>query len=65
MTDITNVFAHLTNTSINKHSDTYNDQKGGVGPGCKRTLRWLRNWFRSQGECVLACPVLPHCQHGV
>eukprot|EP00741_Cyanophora_paradoxa_P009015 tig00001428_g8728.t1 len=30
-----NLYAHLTNCSINKHSPTLLDGKGAVGPGCK------------------------------
>nr|KAG5704853.1 hypothetical protein BaRGS_001324 [Batillaria attramentaria] len=40
-----NVFAHLTNTSINKHSPGYTMYKERVGPGCKWTLSQLRHYF--------------------
>ncbi|KAK2162703.1 hypothetical protein LSH36_93g04010 [Paralvinella palmiformis] len=40
-----NQYAHLTNTSINKHSPNYMMDKERVGPGCKWTLRQLRHYF--------------------
>ncbi|XP_062604678.1 uncharacterized protein LOC134266461 [Saccostrea cucullata] len=40
-----NVFAHLTNTSINKHSPAYTTDKERIGPGCKWTLTQLRYYF--------------------
>ncbi|KAL8619043.1 hypothetical protein ACOMHN_020741 [Nucella lapillus] len=42
-----NIFAHLTNTSINKHSPGYTEDKERVGPGCKWTLTELRRYFLS------------------
>ncbi|XP_046363320.2 probable beta-tubulin polyglutamylase [Haliotis rufescens] len=45
LNNINNVFAHLTNTSINKHSPSYGTDKGRVGPGCKWTLNQLRYYF--------------------
>ncbi|XP_063404870.1 tubulin polyglutamylase TTLL7-like [Mytilus trossulus] len=42
---LTNVFAHLTNTSINKHSPSYTTDKEYIGPGCKWTLTQLRHYF--------------------
>lgn len=42
---LTNVFAHLTNTSINKHSPSYSTDKEYIGPGCKWTLTQLRHYF--------------------
>lgn len=50
MSDLTNQYAHLTNTSINKKSSTVNEDKGIVGPGCKWTLGQLRAWLRSEGH---------------
>ncbi|ELU04904.1 hypothetical protein CAPTEDRAFT_72974, partial [Capitella teleta] len=44
--DIGNMFAHLTNTSINKHSPNYIVDKERVGPGCKWTLAQLRSYLR-------------------
>lgn len=44
--DISNTFAHLTNTSINKHSPNYITDKERVGPGCKWTLAQLRSYLR-------------------
>lgn len=40
-----NVFSHLTNTSINKHSPAYTTDKERIGPGCKWTLTQLRYYF--------------------
>jgi hypothetical protein len=42
---ISNIFAHLTNTSINKHSPSYTTDKEYIGPGCKWTLTQLRHFF--------------------
>ncbi|ORX54877.1 hypothetical protein BCR36DRAFT_13404 [Piromyces finnis] len=44
--DITNVFSHLTNTSINKLSPELNNTKDKVGPGCKWSLKKLRSYFK-------------------
>ncbi|ORX76957.1 TTL-domain-containing protein [Anaeromyces robustus] len=44
--DITNVFSHLTNTSINKLSPELNSTKEKVGSGCKWSLKKLRNYFK-------------------
>ena len=49
ISDIANVFMHLTNTSINKHSETYQDEKESVGAGCKWTLQQLRAHFKKMG----------------
>ncbi|GFS13870.1 tubulin polyglutamylase TTLL5 [Elysia marginata] len=40
-----NVFAHLTNTSINKFSPGYTTDKEEVGHGCKWTISQLRRYF--------------------
>lgn len=45
MSALNNVFAHLTNTSINKHSPSYTTDKERIGPGCKWTLSQLRYYF--------------------
>lgn len=45
LNSIKNVFAHLTNTSINKHSPGYTKDKERVGHGCKWTLTQLRYYF--------------------
>lgn len=42
---LNNIFSHLTNTSINKHSPQYTTDKERVGPGCKWTLTQLRHYF--------------------
>ncbi|KAM8945520.1 putative tubulin polyglutamylase TTLL2 [Pelodytes ibericus] len=42
-----NVFAHLTNTSINKYSTSYSAEKERVGRGCKWTFSQFRSYLRS------------------
>eukprot|EP00040_Diaphanoeca_grandis_P016120 m.83047 g.83047 ORF g.83047 m.83047 type:complete len:638 (-) comp25588_c1_seq1:295-2208(-) len=49
MSDLTNQYSHLTNTSINKNSTTFNNSKGVVGAGCKWTLGQLRAYFDVTG----------------
>eukprot|EP00039_Didymoeca_costata_P001589 m.53539 g.53539 ORF g.53539 m.53539 type:complete len:1039 (-) comp10871_c0_seq3:472-3588(-) len=49
MSDLDNVFVHLTNTSINKTSPNISDEKDGIGPGCKFPLSTLREHFRRLG----------------
>ncbi|KAJ3158002.1 putative tubulin polyglutamylase ttll2 [Geranomyces variabilis] len=43
------VYAHLTNTSINKHSPWLEDEKDEIGSGCRWTFARLRAWFESMG----------------
>ena len=45
LTCLDNLYSHLTNTSINKHSPSYATDKERVGPGCKWTLTQLRHYF--------------------
>lgn len=40
-----NVYAHLTNTSINKYSTSYNVDKAGIGHGSKWTLKQFRHYL--------------------
>ncbi len=40
-----NLFSHLTNTSINKHSPMYAADKDQIGAGCKWTITQLRHFF--------------------
>lgn len=47
--NITNVFMHLTNYAVNKHSRTYNVDAEG---GSKRKLSWLYSYLRSIGHDV-------------
>ncbi|KAK3096729.1 hypothetical protein FSP39_002748 [Pinctada imbricata] len=42
---LNNVFAHLTNTSINKHGPAYTLDKERIGAGCKWTITQLRYYF--------------------
>lgn len=44
-----NVFAHLTNTSINKYAPNCNLKKGVVGAGCKWSFSQMRDYFRVHG----------------
>ncbi|XP_030767601.1 tubulin polyglutamylase ttll6-like [Sitophilus oryzae] len=43
--NITNVFMHLTNYAVNKHSRTYNQELDGSGS--KRKLSWFNSYMRS------------------
>lgn len=43
--NITNVFMHLTNYAVNKHSRTYNQDTDGTGS--KRKLSWFHNYLKS------------------
>ena len=45
LSSLNNVFSHLTNTSINKHSPNYTADKERVGPGCKWTITQLRYYL--------------------
>nr|CAH7714360.1 unnamed protein product [Callosobruchus chinensis] len=42
--NITNVFMHLTNYAVNKHSRTYNQDTEG---GSKRRLTWFNNYLKT------------------
>ncbi|XP_024858273.1 probable tubulin polyglutamylase TTLL2 [Kryptolebias marmoratus] len=48
LTSLSNLFAHLTNTSINKFGPFYKSEKGRVGQGCKWTMSKFRHFLRSQ-----------------
>lgn len=45
LSNLSNVFSHLTNTSINKHSPHFTTDKERVGPGCKWTVTQLRYYL--------------------
>ncbi|XP_056419326.1 probable tubulin polyglutamylase TTLL2 [Hyla sarda] len=47
LSSLDNIFAHLTNTSINKYSTSYSADKERVGSGCKWTLGQFRSYLRS------------------
>ncbi|KAJ3074268.1 putative tubulin polyglutamylase ttll2 [Podochytrium sp. JEL0797] len=49
LTDLSNRFSHLTNTSINKLNPDLQNDKLTVGPGCKWPLAKLRRYFDEQG----------------
>ncbi|KAJ3013292.1 putative tubulin polyglutamylase ttll2 [Thoreauomyces humboldtii] len=48
-TDDSNIYAHLTNTSINKFSPWLSHEKEEVGAGCRWTFGRLRKWFEACG----------------
>ncbi|XP_034555270.1 probable tubulin polyglutamylase TTLL2 [Notolabrus celidotus] len=48
LTSLRNLFAHLTNTSINKFGPFYKTQKERVGQGCKWTMSKFRHFLHSQ-----------------
>lgn len=49
LTSLDNVYAHLTNTSINKFGLCYSTDKERVGRGCKWTMNKFRSFLRNQG----------------
>ncbi|KAL4649139.1 hypothetical protein GN956_G7647 [Arapaima gigas] len=49
LASLDNLFAHLTNTSINKLGPFYGSEKDRVGRGCKWTMAKFRSFLRSQG----------------
>ena len=61
MGDISNLFAHLTNSSINKFSDTYSSDKDVIGPGCKWSLKQL---WQSVGASTPAAPTASNTAAG-
>ncbi|GBG31827.1 Tubulin polyglutamylase TTLL5 [Hondaea fermentalgiana] len=56
MQDIDNLFSHLTNSSINKLSNTFDHDKEVIGSGSKWDFGALREWFKSNqlGEAAFA-----------
>ncbi|XP_063351357.1 probable tubulin polyglutamylase TTLL2 isoform X2 [Pelmatolapia mariae] len=48
LSSLHNLYAHLTNTSINKFGPFYNTEKGRVGQGCKWTMSKFRHFLHSQ-----------------
>ncbi|XP_053314770.1 probable tubulin polyglutamylase TTLL2 [Spea bombifrons] len=47
LSSLDNIFAHLTNTSINKYSTSYTAEKERIGSGCKWTFGQFRSYLRS------------------
>ncbi|KAM4770967.1 putative tubulin polyglutamylase TTLL2 [Rhinophrynus dorsalis] len=47
LNSLDNIFAHLTNTSINKYSTSYTAVKERVGSGCKWTLGQFQSYLHS------------------
>ncbi|XP_070782361.1 probable tubulin polyglutamylase TTLL2 [Enoplosus armatus] len=48
LSSLRNLYAHLTNTSINKFGPFYKTEKGRVGQGCKWTMSKFRHFLHSQ-----------------
>ncbi|KAM9339262.1 putative tubulin polyglutamylase TTLL2, partial [Symphorus nematophorus] len=48
LSSLQNLFAHLTNTSINKFGPFYKTEKERVGQGCKWTMSKFRHFLHSQ-----------------
>ncbi|CAJ1077932.1 probable tubulin polyglutamylase TTLL2 [Xyrichtys novacula] len=48
LSSLKNLYAHLTNTSINKFGPFYKTQKERVGQGCKWTMSKFRHFLHSQ-----------------
>lgn len=49
LSSLDNVYAHLTNTSINKYGASYKTYKEGIGCGCKWTFSKFRSYLRIFG----------------
>uniref|UniRef100_A0A7M4FKR5 Tubulin tyrosine ligase like 2 n=1 Tax=Crocodylus porosus TaxID=8502 RepID=A0A7M4FKR5_CROPO len=49
LSSLDNVYAHLTNTSINKFGPSYKKDKVGIGRGCKWTFSKCRSYLCSRG----------------
>ncbi|XP_053919652.1 probable tubulin polyglutamylase TTLL2 isoform X2 [Cuculus canorus] len=49
LSSLDNVYAHLTNTSINKYGASYKKYKEGIGCGCKWTFSKFRSYLRILG----------------
>ncbi|XP_072218998.1 probable tubulin polyglutamylase TTLL2 [Leuresthes tenuis] len=47
LSSLRNLYAHLTNTSINKFGPFYRTEKGSVGQGCKWTMSKFRHFLHS------------------
>ena len=70
MSDLSNVFSHLTNYSVNKNSQHYETEKDVIGGGAKwlfsRLLRYLEDhghdtrllWTRIRHICILTVLIL-------
>lgn len=70
MSDLSNVFSHLTNYSVNKNSANYETEKDVIGGGAKwlfsRLLRYLEDhghdtkllWTRIRHICILTVLIL-------
>jgi len=49
LANVTNIFCHLTNYSVNKNSDVFEQYKRGIGVGCKWHGGEVRDYFRKMG----------------
>ncbi|XP_072307733.1 probable tubulin polyglutamylase TTLL2 [Eucyclogobius newberryi] len=81
LSNLRNLYSHLTNTSINKFSPFYKTDKGKVGQGCKWTMSKFRHFLHCQeiNELLLwqrinnivtltllaIAPSVPHCPNCV
>ena len=45
VTDLSNQYSHLTNSSINKFSKSFSSEKEVIGAGCKWSFDQLKAWF--------------------
>jgi len=50
ISDLTSLFSHLTNASLNKLSPEYETEKDMIGSGCKWTLAQLRKHLAREGK---------------
>ncbi|KAF4527699.1 hypothetical protein B566_EDAN016366 [Ephemera danica] len=50
LSDLGNVFRHLTNSSLNRLGPGYTRQKERIGAGCKWSLKQLRHYLHQAGE---------------
>lgn len=48
LSSLGNVYAHLTNTSINKYSSAYGANKVGIGHGSKWTMKQFRHYLHQR-----------------
>jgi tubulin polyglutamylase TTLL2 len=47
--DVSNIFSHLTNYSVNKNSSIFEQHKAGIGTGCKWHSGQIREHFAKSG----------------
>ena len=69
MSDVKNLYSHLTNTSINKFSPTLETNKEEIGSGCRWKIARLASYFERNGmdfskvwkkiQCIVNLTLLP------